>query len=258
MTVKKRLITMFSAAVLCFSATASALPASAATHSESMYYGFEVDLDTYYTPVWYNSVTTSCKRDGYVIGTCTTDIGVTRAKQKATGGYSMDQVMVRCAMKGKNPKSRYYGYSEHLTIQSQLPSGMSLMAYSPTQLATSTSYDVGLEASSDKTVGISASTTITKNALEINSYSDINARLFKSCYDYQHSILRPNWKLDKYSYNESFQRAHFVIKTKSTKYSMQIVVKPKFERYDRAPSYWANPYGLYTTVTHTISLTAPY
>lgn len=91
----------------------------------------------------------------------------------------MDQVMVRCAMKGKKPKSFYAGYSEHLTIQSKLPSRTTLMAYSPTQLATSTSYDVGVEASSNKTVGISASTTITKKALEINSYSDVSARLFK-------------------------------------------------------------------------------
>lgn len=249
---------LFSAALLCFSTTASTLHASAATHTESMYNGFEVDLDTYYTPVWYNSVQTNCKLNGNIIGTCTTDIGVSRAKQKATGGYSMDQVMVRCAMKGKKPKSFYAGYSEHLTIQSKLPSRTTLMAYSPTQLATSTSYDVGVEASSDKTVGISASTTITKKALEINSYSDVSARLFKSCYDYQHHILRPNWKLSKYSYNESFQRAHYVIKTNSTeKYSMEIVVKPKFERWDNTPGYWASSYGVYSTVTHTISLTTP-
>ena len=62
--------------------------------------------------------------------------------------------MVRCLMKGKNPAKKYAGYSEHLTIQSTLPSRTSLMAYSPTQLATATTYNVGFQASSDKTVGI--------------------------------------------------------------------------------------------------------
>ena len=258
MTLKNKLIALVSAAATCFVTSVSTLPVSAANHTESAYYGYEVDLDTYKTPVWYNAITTNCYKDGYLIGTCTTNLGVTRANQKASGGYYMDQVMVRCLMKGKNPTSGYAGYSEHLTIQSTLPSKTSLMAYSPTQLATSTTYNVGFEASSDKTVGISASTDITKNALEINSYSDTNARLFKSCYDYQHSILRPNWKLDKYSYNESIQRAHYVIKTTSSKYSTAIVVIPKFQRYDAVPSYWANAYSSYITVTHTITLTTPY
>lgn len=258
MTFKKRIIALVSALATCFVTSVSMLPVSAVNHTESTYYGYEVDLDTYKTPAWYNAITTNCYRDGYLIGTCTTSIGVTRAKQKASGGYYMDQVMVRCLMKGKNPTKKYAGYSEHLTIQSTLPSRTSLMAYSPTQLATATTYNVGFQASSDKTVGISASTDITKKALEINSYSDTNARLFKSCYDYQHSILRPNWKLDKYSYNESVQRAHYVIKTKSSKYSTSIVVKPKFQRYDAVPGYWANPYDSYTIVTHTIKLTTPY
>ncbi len=244
--------------MICFVTSVGILPTSAASHTESAYYGYEVDLGTYKDPVWYNAVTTNCYMDGYLIGTCTTNIGVTRAKQKASGGYYMDQVMVRCLMKGKNPKKGYAGYSEHLTIQSTLPSKTSLMAYSPTQLADKVSYNVGFQASSDKTVGISASTEITKNALEINSYSDTDARLFKSCFDYQHAILRPNWKLNKYSYNESIQRTHYVIKTKSNKYSTKIIVKPKFQFWDAVPGYWATQYEFYTTVTHTLTLTTPY
>lgn len=243
---------MFATSILC------AVPASAANHTESGYYGFNVDLSNYYTPVWYNSVTSNCYMKGNLIGSCTTEIGVTRAKNRATGGYNMDQVMVRCLMKGKKAKRNYVGYSEHLTIESKLPSAASLMAYSPTQLAGSVKYNVGVNASSDGTVGISASTEITKDALEINSCSDTSAKLFKTCYDYQHSFWRWNWKLDRYSYNESIQRAHYVIKTKGNNYTTSIKITPKFERWDDTPRYWASGYGTYTSMTHILTLRTPY
>lgn len=230
----------------------------AASDTQASTYGFDVDLDYYKTTVWYNTITTNVKLDGNIIGVCKTNIGMTRAKQKATGGYKMDHVFVRCTMKGKNPKTNYAGYAEHLTIQSTLPSGTELMSYSPEQEATSVSYDIGVDASSDRSVGVSASTTFTKNALEINSYSDTDARLFKACYDYKHSVFRPNWSLDKYSYNESKQRAHWVIKTSKSKYATKMIVKPKFERYTSAPSYWASPYSSYSTVNQTITFTTPY
>lgn len=132
------------------------------------------------------------------------------------------------------------------------------MAYSPFQKASKVDYNIGISAQSDKTVGISANTTFTKNALEINSFTDTSARLFKAEYDYQHSILRPNWKLHKYSYNESIQRAHYVIKTGESRYSTTIVVKPKFERWTSEPGYWASSYDEYSQVNHYISLTTPY
>lgn len=92
MTFKKRIIALVSALATCFVTSVSMLPVSAVNHTESTYYGYEVDLNTYKTPAWYNAITTNCYRDGYLIGTCTTSIGVTRAKQKASGGYYMDQV----------------------------------------------------------------------------------------------------------------------------------------------------------------------
>ncbi len=220
-------------------------------------YGFAVDLNTYKDPVWYNAVVSNCYRDSSLIGVCTTNIGVTRAKSKASGKY-MDQVMIRNIMKGRNPKKGWAGYSEQLTVQSTLPSGTALMAYSPTQLASSISYDVGVSASNDKTAGISASTTITKNALEIKSYSDTAARLFKVCYDYQHSIFRPAWRIHEYSYNESVQTSHYVIQTAASKYFTKIVVIPQFQLWSAEPGYWANQYNWYSTLTHTISFTTPY
>ena len=244
--------------MLCTVIVANPSVVLAASDTQASTYGFDVDLDYYKTTVWYNTVTTNVKLDGNIIGVCKTNIGMTRAKQKATGGYKMDHVFVRCIMKGKNPKTNYAGYAEHLTIQSTLPSKTELMAYSPEQIATKVSYDIGINASSDKSVGISASTTFTKNALEINSYSDTDSGYFKACYDYQHAVLRPNWSLNKYSYNESKQRAHWVIKTSNSKYSTKIVVKPKFQWWSATPGYWASQYSRYSIVNQKLTLTTPY
>ncbi len=244
--------------LVCTFSLVGIIPAKAAEDLESSTCGFSVDLDVYMAPKWYNTVTTYCKLNGKTIGVCSTDVGMCRAYQKTSDGQYMDQVLIRCTMKGKNPAKNYYGYSEHLTIQSKLPSGTKLMAYSPVQTKDSVSYDVGLNAGSDKTVGISASRTFTKNALEINSYSDSSERLFKSCFDYKHHDWRWDWKLSKYSYNESTQLAHYVIKTTKSKYDVSVVVKAKFERWDAAPKYWASAYGMYAYKESTISIKSPY
>lgn len=220
-------------------------------------YGFEIDLDRYHQSVWYNTVTTNVKADGNVIGVCTTKMGMTRAKQKTSSGDYMDHMLVRCTMKGRNPVTNYAGYSEHLTIQSTLPTDTELMGYSPVQLANSISYEVGGSVGTDKIVGVSGSVTIEEKALEINSYSDTDARLFKACYDYQHGILL-TWKLNKYSYNESKQLANWVIGTKDSSYGMKLIVKAKFERYDAVPGFWATSFLEYYTMNQTITFKSVY
>ncbi len=244
--------------VMCVTSPASMSIASAATDIESSTYGFSVDLNYFYKPIWYTTVTTNCYYNGKLIGVCTTNIGIARARSKASDGQYMDNVFVRCTMKGKYPTKNYCGYSDELTIASTLPTSASLMAYSPTQLATETSYTLGIEANNDKTVGISASTTITKKALDIDSYSDTSARLYKTTYTYNHPILRWNWALSKYSYNESIQKAHYVMKTGSSKYKALITVSPRFERFDMEPCYSASTYLQHIKVNHNITLTTPY
>lgn len=244
--------------IICFSAS-GVKDTYARNDIEASTYGFVVDNDDYYKTVWYNTITTKVEFDGHIIGTCTTNIGATRAKSKTSGNKYLDQIMILCAMKGKHPATNYAGYSEHLTIESKIPYGMELAAYSPESEVKMQSYDIGLDVSTDKTVGISASTTVTKKALEINCYSDKNSRLFKECYDYIHSDLRWNWDVySTYAYRESLQRAHYTIKTSNSKYNTYIVVKPKFQRWDDEPGYWANQYNHYSTVEHTIYFTTPY
>lgn len=221
---------------------------------ESSAYGFEVDSEYYGTSYWYNTITTYVKCDGNVIGTNSIDIGMTRSKSTVTGGYYLDQIMVRTAMKGKKSKKGYCGYAEHLTLESVLPAETYLVAYSPESEAGMTSYDIGISADTDKTVGISASTTVTKKALDINNYCDTSKKKFKICYDYKHATLRWNWDTyDKYAYNESIQRAHYTIKSKMYSYKTKLVVKSKFQLYDDVPSYWADPYDEYYTVNHRIT-----
>lgn len=75
-------------------------PVFATNDMASSNYGFSVDLDYYKSVAWYNTIETRCYMNNNLIGICTTNIGVTRAKQMSSGQY-MNNVFVRCAMKGK-------------------------------------------------------------------------------------------------------------------------------------------------------------
>ena len=234
-------------------------PVYAGTDVEASGYGFIVDDEYYRTSYWYNTVTSNVKCDGNIIGTNCIDIGMTRTKSTLTGGTYFDQVMIRCSMKGKNPKSGYCGYSEHLTVESKVPNGTTLVAYSPESEAGMTSYDVGCAVDTDGTVGLSATTTVTKKALEVNSYSNGGSGKFKVCYDYIHHLARWNWDVyGKYAYEESRQRSHFTVKTTKSRYKMELVVTSKFERWSIKPSFWAVPSNQYATLIHTITFTTPY
>ncbi len=233
--------------------------AFAASDVEAGAYGFNVDSGTYKTSVWYNTVTTNCKIDGKIIGVCTTSIGMTRAKKKVSGNYYLDQVFVKCTMKGKNPVKKYAGYSEHLTIKSALPKNTSLVAYSPESIANMKSYDIGVSVGSDKSVGISGSTTVTKKALDVNNYCDTSSRLVKICYDYKNNWLVPSGynTYGKYAYNESIQRTHYTIKTAKSKYGLSLHVIPKFEVMDGV-GYWTFSKEKYVTVDNTITFTSAF
>lgn len=186
----KKIVTATMILGICVAGLVNEISAYEAYDQEAYMYGFEVDSTQYEDTVWHNTVTTNVRIDGNIVGVCTTNIGMTRAKTRTSSGHYMDQVLVRCLMKGKHPKEDYVGYAEHLTVQSTLPAGTELMAYSPEQLADSISYTVGGNIGSDKKWGVSGSVTITKDALEINSYSDTDARLYKACYDYKGKVSK--------------------------------------------------------------------
>ena len=231
---------------------------NAASDTEASTYGFTVDSSKYKTSVWYNSITIKCKYDGHVVGVCTTKIGMTRATSKTSDSKYLDQVLIRNAMKGKNPVSNYAGYSEYLTVYNKIPSGMSLAAYSPESQSGMKSYTIGVEASTDKTAGISASTTVSKKALSIENMCDTSSRLFKIGYDYENNWFLPSGydTYGKYSYNESFQRCHYTIKTAKSAYKLVIKVTPKFEVMN-GTGYWTISKGAYCSNEMSIELTTP-
>ncbi len=234
-----KIIAAFTAAVTI--ATCNVANVSAANDVGASIYGFNVDNSQYNSTKWYNTVITNVKADGHIIGVCTTTIGNTRAKTKVSGQY-IDQIFVKCTMKGRNPVSGKAGYSEHLTIQSNMPNGGALAAYSPESQAGMKSYQIGANAGASKSgvsAGISGSTTVTKKALTINNYCDTAAGVAKICYDYEN-----NWNIfsgyetyGKYSYNESIQRMNYAIKTGKSRYYTAIYVTPKFELMD-GTGYW--------------------
>lgn len=255
-----KVIAAFTVAVIV-SACNCVSSVSAANDVGASVYGFNVDNSQYKSTRWYNTVTTNVKSDGHIIGVCTTTIGNTRANKSVSGQY-IDQIFVKCTMKGRNPKSGKAGYSEHLTIKSTLPSGTSLAAYSPESQAGMKSYQIGANAGASKSgvsAGISGSTTVTKKALTINNYCDTAARLVEICYDYKN-----NWNIfsgyetyGKYSYNESIQRMNYAIKTGKSKYKTSIVVIPKFEEMD-GTGYWTFTKKKWYSVNQTITFTTSY
>jgi len=259
MAFKKRFISAIMAIVL-LSCLSIQIPVFADNGSETITYGFSVDTEYYEKPVWYTTIISNSRSAGGIVGVCTTKIGATRSKSKTTDGSYMDHFFVRCTMKGQtiNPNTslEFAGYSESLIIESELPTETELMSYSPTQIANKTTYSIGLSAGSDKSVGISASGEFTKNALEINNFSDTSKRLFKAGYDYQHSFL--NWKLNKYSYNESQQYAHFVVKPKQSNYKMSISSIAKFQLWDSEPALFVPEYDQYTSFKYSIGFKTPY
>ncbi len=204
----------------------------AANDTESATYGFYYSTDDYKTSTWYNTVTIYCKRDGNTIGVCTVNIGTTRSKKTVSGGKYLEQIMIKCTMRGKNTKTGYAGFSEHLKVKSTLPSGMQLAAYSPETQAGMSSYTLGGSFGIEEWA-VSASTTVNKNALNITNYSDESDRFFCVCYDYEN-----NWRAGstseyntygKYAYAASVQRCNYTFKPNSYVYGTCITVTPKFE-----------------------------
>lgn len=231
---------------------------NAANDTEASNYGFSVDNGQYKTSKWYNIVKTNVYYGSDKIGVYTVSIGHTRAKEKVSGNKYLDNFMVKMTMKGVDADDDKVGYAEHLTMETNIPSSAQLVSYTPESEAGMVSYNVGVNGSSDKKVGISASTTVTKKALEINNYCDTSEGLVKICYDYIHHVFRPNWKLSKYSYNESVQRADYSIKTSKSKYDCSLTVKGKFELWDDTPGFWANELCEYRTRETQINYTTYY
>lgn len=256
MSVKKRIVSGCLAMVCVLSST-SAIKASALLHTESLSYGFDVDLDNFKPVDWSNYKNTYVWFEGRKIGVCRTNIGLTRAKTKSYDNKYMDLFLIQCSMQGmlaeNVPKwndtdnGKRCGYSEYLDIYSRLPSTSTLKKYSPEQMATSNSYDIGIGYE-----GLSASVSFTKDALSIDTLVDKSKRWFELGYDYDHNhiSLFGRWKFNKYSYYESVQRACFFSHTNSSRYNTWIDVEPKFEIWNEIPCSNANPVtrpGTYAT-----------
>lgn len=251
----KRFVSLIAAVIMLVSATAVNVNAESDVGASA--YGFEVNSNLYKKSKWYNTITTNVRSEGYIIGVCTTKIGMTRAKNKVSGKY-LDQFFVKCTMKGRCPLSKKAGYSEDLMISSTLPSTASLVGYSPESQAGMSQYQVGASVSSSS-VGISGSTTVTKKALEIYNLSDTAARLVKVDYDYENNWWVPQGynTYGKYSYNESVQRMNFAAETNKSKYKMSLLVQPKFEEM-RGTGYWTFSKNKYYKVNQTITFTTLY
>ncbi len=162
-------------------------------------------------------------------------------------------------MKGLNDDAYdYAGYSEYLTIYSKIPSGMMLAAYSPESQSGMKSYTVGLTIGSKETSGISASTTVNKDALSIENMCDTGKGIMKIGFDYANNWFLPSGyeTYGKYAFNESFQRLHYTIKTGSSGYKMNFTITPKFEVM-RGTGYWTFSRNRYSSREYSFTITTP-
>lgn len=239
---KKIVIIVVTILSLCFMVSDVA---KAQTDVESSVYGFNVDLDLYNDVKWRDLGYIAVRADGNIIGICSISIGMTRAKSKSSDGKYMDHVFVLCTMKGKKAKQLYDGYSESLTVKSNLSKSDTLMAFSPATTTSGESYAIGADASTDYSAGVSASVSFERNELVVRNKSDKTIPMFEAFYDYQQPMSR--FSSVAYSYDSSNQRAHWVTKTKQSKYPVYINITAKFERWNDEPGFWATAYGLYYT-----------
>lgn len=249
---------------------------SAASDVASIGKGFNVDLSMYKNVAWYNRITskvyfshrlyTANKRR--LVGTSTTDIGMTRSKKKSGGSY-FDSVMISITSKGQG-SSGTYGYTDYIRLTSDLGNKKTLWNSQPENVAGSTNYTIGMSlggnigasssgVSAGVSAGISASQTFTQNALTVNDYSDYNRNKFDIKFQYASAFWR--WDTEtfgKYAYQNSKQKAAYEIKTNDSKYSCKLIQKSSYKIWNSTPNYWANDIGNTVALVHTIYFKSPY
>ena len=249
---KKVIITFITVCILCISIFDTV---EAKTDAESAMYGFDVDDEIYKDVKWYDLGHMSVKYNGYVIGYCTISIGMTRAIDKTTDGSFMDHVLVKCTMKGKKVTPVTVGYSESLTVESTSQGNCKLMSVEPRTQTSGTSYSIGVAAGSDG-IGISADVSFDRSDLNIRNKSDTSVSKVKILYDYIHPLIR--FANKSYFYDESIQKAHWVNKTKNSKYVNNFKITAKFEIFSGEPNFLSQSLGIYRKNVLNVNLLTSY
>lgn len=217
------------------------VPVNAANNSTCATYGFAVDTSDYYKIGYTDYLVQYVYYGSVVIGTSNTIMLFATQKEKVGSKY-MNVAMYYTIMtpKGFTAKNQlgvatnYTGKSELLNVTTVLPkSTQSYRASYPENVAGASSYTLGGSASlSSKgvTVGITGSTKIEKNRLEVTNCSDVNKRKYSVTYDYKSAVLGTD-ATNYYLKNQTVQRGIFYYLTDGTSFSFPVTIKASFGAY---------------------------
>lgn len=225
--------------------------------AESSLYGFTVD-DENFDVVW-SSTRFSVNYNGAYCGDVTLYLGGVTMKNQLSNGRYAQGVLVYAKMTPRafeltdgSSTHEYRGRSRYLEITSNLGSGQTLLSATPENVAGSSSYRVGISASTSGSGSITANTTITQNALEIFNYSDSVQGTYNVKYQYNRHIWPWEWERTKYCWYESVQRAAFFFSTTSQLSSKVLTVKGTYAIDDGAIGMWNLEMGYEITTTSTV------
>lgn len=230
---------------------------------ESSIYGFAIDND--YFDVNWTQKTFSVNYNGAYCGDVTLYLGGVKMKEALDNGKYGYGILVYAIMTPRaftltaDGKSHTYrGRSRYLTMNSSMGSNQTLLFETPENVAGSSQYSVGLNigvAASGLSGRISASTSITANALKIINSADVINGLYSVKYQYDRHIWPWEWERTYYCWNQSVQRAAFFFSASSGSLSSKAVTfEGTFAIDDGEIGMWNLEMGYEVTTTRTYSV----
>lgn len=217
------------------------MPVSATNNATCATYGFAVDT-AHYPQIGLSSYLTNyVYYDSTLLGTSNT-IVIFSTQKGQIGSRYMNVAMYYTIMSPKSFKAKnqlgittsYTGKSELLDISTTLPKSVQSYQISyPENVAGATSYNLGGSAnfsSKGVTAGITASTTITKNRLEITNKSDVDSKKYRVVYDYKTALVGTD-SSNSYLKNQTTQRGTFYYLTDGNSFKFPVTIKTSFGYY---------------------------
>lgn len=218
------------------------IPASAANEPTCATYGFSVDTSVYNKIGWTSYLKQNVYLGSTVIGTSNTIMLFATQKSKV-GSEWMNVAMYYTMMTPtssfsfKNIFGKYVtgtGRSDILEISTTLPlSSQSYRASYPENVAGSKTYTLGASAgasSSGVSANVTASTSITKNRLEVTNKSNVNQRKYQVLYNYKSAAVGTD-STNSYLKTQSTQRGTFYYQTSGSSFNFPLTVKAQFGHF---------------------------
>lgn len=228
---------------------------------ESLLYGFTIDNSIF--NIKWSKRTVNVSYNSVYCGTLVMYTGGVKMINKLSSGkyaYGVLMYAVMSPQEFKIGSSTYRGRSRYLAISSSTTSTQSLISTQPSNVSGSSSYSIGvsLQAGTSGVSGsISATTSITKNALDVTNSSNTSTGKVNIKYQYNRHLWPWDWTRTKYCWYESYQRASFFFSSSSTVYSKSITIKPTFAIDSGTIGMWNMEMGYEITASTSVSVSFP-